>query len=238
MSTQQSKQAPGEQRSAPRPSSSRTGWIIAAAVAAIVAVGAVIALSGGDDGKAVNGGEGTTAISTVDGASVPGDSIEEVRPVTIGGQPLAEKPQSGDDPAVGVAAPTIAGVNFAGQAVEIDTDKPVMYIFLAHWCPHCQKEVKVLSAWAAENGVPDNVQIVGVATSTDTSAPNYPPSTWLQSEGFPFPVIVDSGDFAAAKAFGLTGFPFFTLVDTDGVVRARASGEIEPEQLMEMVNGL
>jgi thiol-disulfide isomerase/thioredoxin len=63
-------------------------------------------------------------------------------------------------------------------------------VFVAHWCPHCQAEVPRIVALAKAGKV--SVPIVGVATGTDASAPNYPPSAWLQREGWPYPVLVDT----------------------------------------------
>ncbi|NCZ56650.1 MAG: hypothetical protein EBY86_08450 [Acidimicrobiia bacterium] len=53
---------------------------------------------------------------------------------------------------------------------------PMLLVFLAHWCPHCQAEVPVLVKWNQSMLVPDNLDVIAVATGTDETAPNYPPS--------------------------------------------------------------
>ena len=65
---------------------------------------------------------------------------------------------------------------------------------------------------------------------TSPNQPNYPPSAWLADESWPTPVLADSTDSAAAKAFGLPGYPYFVAVDRTGRVVARTSGEITTDQ--------
>lgn len=215
-------------RSQPSPApqrSSKTAWIVAGVlilVIALVAVIAVLASGGnGDDGDADGGSTATT---------VPGGS--EVRPVTITGTAL---PAFGDDPdpAIGMAAPALSGAGFDGTPVTIEpaSGNVTLVMFLAHWCPHCQREVPVLTEWEQQGGVPEGVDIVSVATATSNERPNYPPSSWLAGEHWPFPVIADDPNFSAAGAYGLSSFPYFVILDADGNVAARTSGEIDPDDL-------
>ncbi len=95
-----------------------------------------------------------------------------------------------------------------------------------------------LTEWAAADGVPEAVDVIGVATATTPDRPNYPPSKWLKDERFPFPVLADDAAGSAAKAFGLTGYPFFTLLDAQGRVVARTSGEVEVERLSELLSSV
>ncbi len=104
-------------------------------------------------------------------------------------------------------------------------------VFLAHWCPHCQSEVKVLVDWAASGGQPDGLDVIGVATATTEQRDNYPPSDWLADEGWPWPVLADSPGADALFAMGGDAFPFFVLLDANGAVVARQSGEVDPREL-------
>ncbi|HEX2047960.1 MAG TPA: TlpA disulfide reductase family protein [Acidimicrobiales bacterium] len=109
--------------------------------------------------------------------------------------------------------------------MEIARDgKPKLVMFLAHWCPHCQAEVPVLVDWASA-GQPQGVDLVAVSTAVDRARPDYPPSAWLEREGWTIPTVADDADGTAAAAFGLTGYPYFVAVTGDGKVAARASGE-------------
>jgi hypothetical protein len=41
----------------------------------------------------------------------------------------------------------------------------------------------VLLEWEETGRVPEGLEVIGVATATDESAPNYPPSAWLANFG-------------------------------------------------------
>jgi cytochrome c biogenesis protein CcmG, thiol:disulfide interchange protein DsbE len=204
----------------PEKGRSLSGWVIGGIGAAVVAVAAIVAI-----------------VSTSDEpTSVPG--LSQTQPVEVTGTALQTYESETSDPAVGTVAPTLTGAAFDGSAIAVKPGRPTLVIFLAHWCPHCQREVPVLTQWQKSGGVPDGVDVIGVATATDTSAPNYPPSKWLADEHFPFPVMADSDAFAAAKAFGLSGYPYFVLLDSNGKVVQRASGEIDPTTLTPLLNSL
>jgi thiol-disulfide isomerase/thioredoxin len=205
----------------PVPRRSLSGWMIGAIGAAVVALAAIIAI-----------------VSTSDEppASVPG--LSQTQPVEITGAALAEYDADVSDPAIGTVAPTLAGSAFDGSPISVKPGRPTLVVFLAHWCPHCQREVPLLTQWQKAGGVPDGVDVIGVATGTDTSAPNYPPSQWLADEQFPFPTMADSDASAAATAFGLSGYPYFVALDADGKVVQRASGEIDPTTITPLLNSI
>lgn len=107
---------------------------------------------------------------------------------------------------------------------------PTMVLFVAHWCPHCQREVPVVQDWVDGGGLPRGVDLVTVSTVIDPRRPDYPPDEWLAGEGWTAPVLVDADNTAAAAA-GLSAYPFFFAVDGDGTVALRASGELTPDEL-------
>jgi thiol-disulfide isomerase/thioredoxin len=205
----------GAMSSATKPS--RVTWIIVGVVAVIVAVAAVAALgsSGGD-------------------ADVP-EGVEQTRPVAVSGTPLPGVGEDGADPAIGMTVPTVNGATFDGTALEVAPGRPTLVTFLAHWCPHCRREVPRLVEWQTSGQVPEGLDVVAVATGTSDDQPNYPPSAWLEEEEFPFPVLADSEDQQAAVAYGLQSYPFFVLFDEDGTVLWRYSGEIESDLLTEQI---
>ena len=194
-----------------------------------IAVGVVAVLA------AVFGVVAFTASSDED-ASVEGAS--EFQNVVVTGEPLPEFADGSTDTAVGMTAPVLEGFGFLGNEVTTSPGTPMLLVFLAHWCPHCQKEVPVLVNWFESDLVPAGLDVIAITTGTDETAPNFPPSVWLANEKWPalWPVLVDSKDQTAANAFGLAGYPFMTLVGTDGKVLWRNSGEISAEALTEAVN--
>ena len=136
-----------------------------------------------------------------------------------------------DDPAVGRPIPAVDGRSFDGTALSIKTDgRPKLIVFLAHWCPHCQREVPVVQAWLAAKGMPAGVDMISVVTAIDPNRPNYPPDAWLAREHWSVPVIVDA-DGQIATRYGLTAFPFWVAVHADGTVAHRVAGELTPDQL-------
>jgi thiol-disulfide isomerase/thioredoxin len=139
-----------------------------------------------------------------------------------------------NDPAIGMAAPVLTGKGFTGNTITTEsTGTPMMLVFLAHWCPHCQREVPLLVEWNKSGKTPTGIDIIAVATGTDPTNPNYPPSEWLAREEFPvlWPVMADSKDATAGDAFGLSGYPYFVLIDGDGKVVKRVSGEVAMDEL-------
>jgi cytochrome c biogenesis protein CcmG/thiol:disulfide interchange protein DsbE len=186
-------------------------WIALGAFVVLAGVIAVVVSRGGGDSDAK--------------ASTAG--LKQTRPVAITGTPLAELPDTGADPAVGKTIPEARGKGFDGKAVSITKDgRPKVLLFVAHWCPHCRREVPLIVDHLKTNPVPSGVDLITVATSTRSNLPNYPPSTWLDKAGWTGPVMADSAKYDAAQAFGLPGFPYFVAVDAKGKVVARTSGEI------------
>ena len=196
-------------------------WVVGAAVVLAGILAVVLSAGGGS--------------SSSGGGVKPGQV--EIAPVAVSGTPLPTLTDPTNDPAVGKTAPTLTGVTFNRSPVTIgNTGQAHVVIFVAHWCPHCQAEVPRIVSLAKAGPIP--VPIVTVATGTDSSAPNYPPSAWLAREGWPYPVLVDSKTETAATAYGLPGYPFLVFVNAQGQVVGRLSGEIAPSDLTKLFSAL
>jgi thiol-disulfide isomerase/thioredoxin len=185
---------------------------------AVLALAAILVSSGGGGGD--DGGSSSPAPSSDASGHDP-----ETRAVKLTGTALPPFEGSDHDPAVGMQAPVAAGTSYAGDDVSIGTG-PSVIVFVAHWCPHCQREVPRLVEWFGA-AVPKGASLQAVATSINPDRPNYPPSTWLARERWSFPTLVDDDASAAAQAYGLTAFPFFVALDAQGKVVARQSGELD-----------
>lgn len=158
--------------------------------------------------------------------------------VTTEGTALPAFQGSTGDAAVGQPAPVVTGVSPEGDPVAIGGAGPQILVFLAHWCPHCQAEVPGLVEAEQSPAWPGNVEVTGIATATDDNRPNYPPSSWLEREGWPWPVMADDADSGAATAYGIGGFPYMVFIDADGNVALRTSGELGSERFLELADAL
>jgi thiol-disulfide isomerase/thioredoxin len=190
-------------------------WLIWLGLGAVIAAAAVAAFAITQRGN--------------DSSSMPTPETVQVE-----GSPLPDFTGDANDQAVGMAAPGLTGTNLdSGDSMTIPAGqgKPRAIIFLAHWCPHCRREVPLIADWLKENGLPKNVDLYSVATATSPDLPNYPPSTWLTDAGREPPVMLDDGEQTAARAYGLQSYPYFVFVGADGKVVKRLVGEIPVSEL-------
>ena len=208
-------------RSAPvETRSSRTPLLVGAAIAGLVLIAAIIAIA----------------------LSGSGGGLSEPAPEAIGisGDPLpALAPDGGSDGAVGMPIPTITGTDLDGEPITIEAgDGPMAIVLLAHWCNHCQAEVPVLVDYLESTGMPDGVELVAISTSINQAQPNYPPSTWLEREGWTVRTMNDDASSRALQSLGMSSFPGFVFVDADGRVVSRTTGEIPAETFDLIVNSI
>jgi thiol-disulfide isomerase/thioredoxin len=196
---------------------------VAAAIAAIVAV--VLVVGGGSSSS-------STTTSTI--ASNSGDVVAaaEFQTVEAEGEMLLPLEDPDNDPARGKIAPVVNGFGFDGAPLTIaPTGKPMLVVFLAHWCPHCNAEIPRLIEWKDSGAMPADLGVVGVSTGARDDAPNWPPSQWVVDKAWPWPVMADNEDQNAAVAFGVSGYPGLILLNGDGKVLARRSGEAGIDEL-------
>lgn len=161
------------------------------------------------------------------------------RKLVMAGAPLPAMPQSGTDAGAGQLVPSISGTGLDGEPVQIGPDAGAQAIVvLAHWCPHCQAEVPVLTEWLASNQPPAGVRVVALSTAIDAARPNYPPSAWLEREGWTQPTLVDDAGSTGLAALGVSTFPAFVFVNPDGTVASRLTGEIGADQFAAALNAI
>lgn len=152
---------------------------------------------------------------------------------TTGPEKIAPIPESGADTEIGKVVPTINAQNFNGEDVTIAPGKPYVLAFIAHWCPHCQREVPLIVGLHNDNKLPADVEFYGIATSTDEKRPNYPPSKWLSKEEWPWKTVADDKTNTLLDKFGGAGFPYLIYVNADGTIASRTSGEQEEQTIID-----
>lgn len=227
------------------PPPKKAPWLWLGIAAMLVVAGVVAIVSSRGDSAKVSVGTVATGGSS-DGSSGSGGSVGsggasssagETQPVTVVGDPLPTLPDAGSDPAVGATPPTLQGFTFDGSPISVaPTDGPLMVVFLAHWCPHCNREIPRLLAWRDSGAMPKDLKVIGITTAVAADRDNYPPSTWIKDKLWTWPVLADSPGDEAYRAFGLRSYPSFVIIGSDGKVKLRAAGEIEPADLTKMVN--
>jgi len=209
----------------------RTVIIIVGVIVLVLGLaGAAMLSTGGDDADSGVLAPGETPRETF------GEDVESNQPVVVTGDPLPGLDAVVDvDPALGAAMPVVEGAGFDGRPITVGgpTDGPTMYVFLAHWCPHCNDEIPELIDLKNRDGIPEGVNIVAISTAVDETAPNYPPSDWLVNKNWPsqWPVMADSADSTGFVVNGGGGFPYLLIADADGNVLNRASGTKSAEEL-------
>jgi cytochrome c biogenesis protein CcmG, thiol:disulfide interchange protein DsbE len=191
-------------------------------------------------------GDGDSSDGGVPDASQTGGAVDdgpqpEVSAVEVIGDSLAAMPQTGPvtdastDPAVGTVAPAVTGTDFAGRSVTIEGDgTPKVVMFLAHWCPHCQRELPLVVDLIEEGKLPDGLEIYAVSTAVAEGQPNYPPSAWFADENWTGLALRDSAAADALLAYGGGGFPFVVYLDGDNTVLARSAGELEADTIEQL----
>lgn len=131
------------------------------------------------------------------------------------------------DPSVGLDAPTVSGFDWNDNSHTIGADgRPKIIVFLAHWCPHCQREAPIIQDWVDNGGLGDDVDLYGVTVLTDRLRGNWPPQDWLEEIGWTSPTIMDDEQSSAVFAYGLQGTPFYVVLDGNNVNLGRFSGEV------------
>ncbi len=158
------------------------------------------------------------------GDSANGNDEASAAAIEIEGDQLEQFSRGGQDPAVGVVAPTLRGKNFDGDELTIEADgkKKAVY-FLAHWCGHCQQEVPMVQELLDDGELPDDLEIYSVST-LERPGTAVAPQEWLEGENWTPPVLLDDSDSSAFEAYGATGTPFVVYLDGDNKVIKRSSG--------------
>jgi thiol-disulfide isomerase/thioredoxin len=161
-------------------------------------------------------------------------AIEDVAgPVEVTGEPLLVPPgDDGSDAFAGAPSPVITGIDFDDAPITIGAPGTAqVLLFLASWCPACQRELPAVVDFIEAGGVPDDVELVAVVTSLADDRPNWPPQDWLATEGYEGAVIRDDAASTIARTFGMSGTPFWVLIDAEGRVVRRFSGLVPPEEI-------
>ncbi len=223
----------------------RLAAVTLAAMLAVAACGGSDDATPGNDAAAVleeSQAEQAAADAAADGSATDVQSEaatagEVSVSLDVVGDALSPLDNPDDDPAVGATAPVITGQSFDGTDVTIGgaTNGPTMYVFLAHWCPHCNDEIPELVQLRDAGTLPDDLNIVGISTAVVDDRENYPPSEWIVEKDWTWPVLADTEAADAFQTYGGTGFPYTVLLDSEGAVLARKSGNESADRILSWI---
>ena len=202
---------------------------IALLIVGVVAVTLLMALLPADESR---------ALPERDSSGVSSERVEVAETFDTGSEPLPLFTDDGADPAIGLPAPVISGVDPTGNPVTIPVRGPAVIVTLAHWCPHCQREVPILVGMRDTGRWPSTVGLYGISTYVNEERDNYPPSMWLQREGWTDPLLVDTPGMDAVTMYGIRGTPGMVFVDANGIVVLRTSGTISTRAMEILVGQL
>lgn len=149
--------------------------------------------------------------------------------VTVEGDNLPFFDSSAADPAVGLTAPTVIGEDWNGNEIEIGpSESAKIVVMLAHWCPHCQAEVPVIQDWVDSGGLPEGVELYGTTVLTNRlrDGSTWPPSEWLEDEGWTSATVMDDEGGSIVSAYGMTSTPTYVVLGPDNENLGRLAGEI------------
>jgi thiol-disulfide isomerase/thioredoxin len=117
--------------------------------------------------------------------------------------------------------------------------KPTLLEVFATWCPHCQREVKVLDQLYAQyhnkvNFVAVNGAPLGMDQSPETQADVI---AFAQKFGVAYPIAFDP-NLDVAHKYLQAGFPTVVLIGTNDKVDSIRDGEIPPGDLQNAINAV
>lgn len=157
-------------------------------------------------------------------------------PVDVAGETLPPFEQSGNDPAVGLIAPTLTGQDTEGTPIELGPDgQAKVLLFVTHWCPQCPEALTEAQQVMNADAAPGGVAVYAIHTLGDPELPDWPPATLLEAGSWELPTMVDSEVNTAAAAYGVLGVPAYVVVDASNRVVSRHAGKVGAEALRTML---
>jgi thiol-disulfide isomerase/thioredoxin len=134
---------------------------------------------------------------------------------------------------VGDIAPEFAVSTTAGPFDLATAKTPVMLEVFATWCPHCQRETKIIDDLYKRLG--KRITIVGVSGSNVGGDGNAPASqadviAFVDKYRVVYPVAFD-GDLKVADSYMQSGFPTIVMIKANKTISYIGDGELAESTL-------
>lgn len=142
---------------------------------------------------------------------------------------------SGADGKEKQAAPDFTVYDADGNAAQLSDyiGKPIVLNFWASWCGPCKNEMPEFNEKSIE--LEGKVQFLMVNMTDGSSETLDTAKTYVESEGFTFPVLYDT-DIDAANTYRVYSLPTTYFIDENGGLTARASGTIDAATLQKGID--
>lgn len=146
--------------------------------------------------------------------------------------PPPEPPGTGQKPLVSTIPDfSLSGLDGAARPIANWRGTPMLINFWATWCAPCLREMPLLQALQDERG--ERLQVIGIAVDRlgDVQA-------FITEAGITYPILVGQQDaMDAAELFGpdFVALPFSIFVAANGEVLGLRPGELDPEELRELL---
>ena len=126
----------------------------------------------------------------------------------------------------------------AGQPVTLSAlrGQPVVIIFWASWCVHCEKEMPLLQAMYEKYG-DQGLQVVGVNVPGLGGDTVDKALAFVADKGISFPVVFDQAGQTYGE-YGVNGVPNLFFIDRDGVMVTNYPGAMNAELLEDQIKQL
>ena len=142
---------------------------------------------------------------------------------------------SGADGKEKQAAPDFTVYDADGNAAQLSDyiGKPIVLNFWASWCGPCKNEMPEFNEKSIE--LEGKVQFLMVNMTDGSRETLDTAKTYVESEGFTFPVLYDT-DIDAANTYRVYSLPTTYFIDENGGLTARASGTIDAATLQKGID--
>lgn len=130
-------------------------------------------------------------------------------------------------PQVGAFAPDFSLLDLNNQSVSLSDyqGEPVLLVFFATWCPHCQVESALLET-VYQKYQDQGLQVIAVnITFNDTRADILP---FANSAGWEFsPLLDEEGN--VINLYNQDGVPGHIFIDKEGIIRSIVEGKMDED---------
>ena len=142
---------------------------------------------------------------------------------------------SGADGKEKQAAPDFTVYDADGNAAQLSDyiGKPIVLNFWASWCGPCKNEMPEFNEKSIE--LEGKVQFLMVNMTDGSRETLDTAKTYVESEGFTFPVLYDT-DIDAANTYRVYSLPTTYFIDENGGLTARAAGTIDAATLQKGID--